>query len=67
MTRVREVCTARNVALITNEDDIILAPGELHYLEQVFGDRATIYPTGGHCGNFTQHEYVDRINAYFRP
>lgn len=59
--------SARNVALITNEDDIILAPGELHYLEQVFGDRATIYPTGGHCGNFTQHEYVDRINAYFRP
>lgn len=57
---------ARNVALFTNEDDIILAPGELEYLEQLFGGRATIWPTGGHCGNFTQREYVERLNDYFR-
>jgi hypothetical protein len=58
--------TARNVALFTNEDDVILAKGELEYLERVFGDRATVFPTGGHCGNFTQHQFVDRLNAYFR-
>jgi pimeloyl-ACP methyl ester carboxylesterase len=58
---------ARNIALVTNEDDIILAPGELVWLEQLFGDRATVYPTGGHGGNFTQYEYVERLNAYFRP
>jgi pimeloyl-ACP methyl ester carboxylesterase len=58
---------ARNVALFTNEDDIILAPGELEYLESVFGERrATIYPTGGHTGNYTQYQYVERLNAYFR-
>jgi pimeloyl-ACP methyl ester carboxylesterase len=59
--------TARNVALFTNEDDIILAPGELDYLEHVFGDRATIFPTGGHLGNYAQHQFVDRLNAFFRP
>jgi hypothetical protein len=59
--------TAPNVALFTNEDDIILAQGELEYLERVFGDRATIFPTGGHLGNYAQHEFVDRLNAYFRP
>ena len=39
------------VGLVTNADDIILGPGELQYLEDVFGTRAHIFPTGGHLGN----------------
>lgn len=58
--------SARNVALLTNEDDIILGEGDLAYLEQLFGDRATIYPTGGHGGNLNQYEVVERLNTYFR-
>ena len=42
---------AANIGLVTNADDIILGPGELQYLEGVFGARARIFPTGGHLGN----------------
>lgn len=39
------------IGLIHNEDDIILVPGDIDYLQGVFGDRARIFPTGGHMGN----------------
>lgn len=58
---------AGNVGLFTNEDDIILAPGELAYLESVFGDRATVFPTGGHGGNFAQRDAARRIQLFFGP
>ncbi len=57
---------ADNVGLITNEDDIILAPGEIDYLNDLFGDRAAIYPTGGHCGNYLQRDVAKRIIEFFR-
>jgi hypothetical protein len=44
--------------VMTNENDFILKPGELDYLKQLFGDRAKIYPIGGHGGNF---EYKDNL------
>ncbi|MDD2308180.1 MAG: alpha/beta hydrolase [Desulfuromonadaceae bacterium] len=39
------------IGLIHNEDDIILVPGDIDYLQGVFGNRARIFPTGGHMGN----------------
>jgi pimeloyl-ACP methyl ester carboxylesterase len=39
------------IGMITNADDIILAPGELNKLKAVFGRNATVYPNGGHMGN----------------
>jgi hypothetical protein len=39
------------IGLIHNEDDVIMDAGEVDYLHRVFGDRAKIFPTGGHCGN----------------
>ena len=54
------------IGLIHNEDDIILAPGEIDYLRQVFGGRATIFPTGGHLGNLEHHAVVARILRFFR-
>ena len=48
------------LGLIGNEDDFILRPSEISYLRQVFGDRATIFPHGGHCGNMA---YPDNIAA----
>jgi pimeloyl-ACP methyl ester carboxylesterase len=42
---------ADKISLVTNADDIILAPGDIQFLERTFGDRAHIFPTGGHCGN----------------
>ena len=44
--------------LMTNENDLILSPAEIVYLRQLFGDRAKIYPRGGHLGNL---EYKDNL------
>ena len=54
--------------MLTNADDIILAAGELEYLRQMFGDRATIYPNGGHCGNIDHRTVAAALTNYFaRP
>jgi predicted alpha/beta-fold hydrolase len=54
------------IAMMTNNDDIILAPGEINFLRETFGDRATIWPTGGHCGNMEQKDVVAFMENYFR-
>jgi hypothetical protein len=46
------------VVMLGTQDDIILAPGEVAWLEDVFGERARIFPTGGHCGSMDQREFV---------
>ena len=50
--------SSTRIGVITNEDDFILAPGELDYLRRVFGSRIKIYPSGGHLGNL---EYRDNM------
>lgn len=40
-------------ALVTNQDDIILAPGEIDTLAALFGEQARIFSNGGHLGNMT--------------
>jgi hypothetical protein len=54
------------IGLLTNEDDIILAPGEIDYLREVFGERAKIFPTGGHCGNLAHRHVIAYITQFFR-
>lgn len=44
--------------VMTNENDFILTKAELDYLKQLFGERAKIYPRGGHLGNL---EYKDNL------
>jgi hypothetical protein len=39
------------IMLMGNADDLILTPDDLAYLKDLFGPRAKIYPSGGHCGN----------------
>ncbi|WP_242671848.1 serine/threonine protein kinase [Stutzerimonas kirkiae] len=48
----------RKIAVMHNADDIILGPGDLGFLRQTFGERLTLYPYGGHCGNFG---YTDNV------
>ena len=54
------------LGLITTRDDIILAPGELGWLQKVFGPRATVLDTGGHCGNYQRRDFVDALTRFFR-
>lgn len=52
--------------LIHNEDDIILLPGDIDYLRDVFGTRARIFPHGGHCGNMAYPDNVAAMIGFFR-
>jgi len=58
--------TSPKFGLITNEDDLILLPGEIDYLRQLFGSRATIYPSGGHCGNMAYPDNVKAMVGFFQ-
>ncbi|MDG2051155.1 MAG: hypothetical protein P8M78_13440 [Myxococcota bacterium] len=54
-----------SIEVVTNRDDIVLGPGDLEFLSQTFGDRATIHPTGGHCGNLEFDPNVRRMQQRF--
>jgi hypothetical protein len=49
-----------------NENDFILAPGELEYLRRLFGDRAKIYPSGGHLGNLEYKDNLAHTVSFFK-
>jgi hypothetical protein len=53
------------ISLMTNEDDFILAPGELDFFRRVFQHRAKIYPTGGHCGNMGYRDNINHMLSLF--
>lgn len=57
--------TSKKIAVMHNADDIILAKGELDFFKKTFGDRATIYPHGGHCGNISYRDNVRDMVRYF--
>lgn len=54
------------IAVFHNADDIILGPGDLGFLRDTFGERLTVYPLGGHCGNINYHVNTDHMLEFFR-
>jgi len=54
------------IAVMHNADDIILGPGDLGFLRKTFGDRLTVYPHGGHCGNLNYRVNADAMLEFFR-
>jgi len=48
-----------------NADDIILGPGDLGFLRKTFGDRLTVYPHGGHCGNLNYRVNANAMLEFF--
>jgi hypothetical protein len=54
------------ISLVTNADDIILAKGEVEYLQDVFGSRAKVFERGGHCGNMDRKSFVEYMNSQFQ-
>jgi hypothetical protein len=56
---------SEKITVMHNENDIILEPGEIDFFNEVFGERATIYPYGGHCGNMNYTENVAHMVATF--
>jgi pimeloyl-ACP methyl ester carboxylesterase len=57
---------ADKIGVMHNADDVILAPGEIDFFRQVFGNRAKIYPRGGHCGNMAYRDNVTYLVDYFK-
>jgi len=57
--------SAEQIGVVTNADEVILAPGELEYLKQLFGSRIRVYPRGGHCGNMDYRENVEFMLDFF--
>jgi len=57
--------TAEKITLMTNEDDFILASGEIDFFRRVFRERAKIYPTGGHCGNMGYKDNIEYMIDFF--
>ena len=53
------------ITVMHNQNDIILEPGEIEFFNEVFGERATIYPFGGHCGNINYRDNVAHMVATF--
>lgn len=39
------------ILVLGNEDDIILNEHDVEFIRKTFGDRAVLFPRGGHCGN----------------
>ncbi len=56
---------ASHVGVVHNADDIILADGEIAWLKDVFGERAKIWPRGGHLGNFEYRDNVQWMLDFF--
>ena len=56
---------ATKISVMHNADDVILEPGEIDFFPEVFGDRATSYPHGGHCGNMNYRDNVAHMLSTF--
>mgnify|MGYP000470409389 CR=1 FL=1 len=54
------------IAVMHNADDLILGPGDLGFLRRTFGERLTVYPHGGHCGNLNYRVNSDAMLEFFR-
>ena len=54
------------VGVLTNDDDFILAPGEIDYLRRLFGERTKIYPRGGHLGNLEYRDNMEEFVGFFK-
>lgn len=54
------------IAVFHNRDDLILGPGDLGFLRQTFGERLTLFPRGGHCGNMGYRVNTQAMLEFFR-
>jgi hypothetical protein len=54
------------IAVMHNADDLILGQGDIGFLRRTFGDRLTLYPRGGHCGNLNYRVNADAMLEFFR-
>lgn len=49
------------IVLIGNRDDVILNDQDLSFIKNVFGNRAKLFYSGGHCGNIMFGLFVESM------
>lgn len=54
------------IEVMHNQNDLILAPGEIDHFRRVFGARAKIYPKGGHLGNMEHRDNIAHMVSVFK-
>ena len=55
-----------NVAAVSNADDFILTRDDYQFLADTFGERAYLYPHGGHGGNLDYKPVADRYMTFLQ-
>jgi predicted esterase len=58
--------SSTKISVMHNADDVILGAGDLGFLRKTFGNRLTVYPYGGHCGNLNYRVNSDAMLEFFR-
>jgi len=58
--------SSSKIGVVTNENDFILDRGEVDYLRRVFGERAVVYPRGGHLGNLEYRDNMEEFISFFK-
>jgi hypothetical protein len=74
--RLESLCDLRSVApalaandrirVVTNANDLVLAPEDVWFLEDTFGPRLELSDEGGHLGNLWRPDVQDRVMARLR-
>ncbi|HHJ18127.1 MAG TPA: alpha/beta hydrolase [Gammaproteobacteria bacterium] len=57
---------ADKIEVMHNHNDLILEAGEIDFFTRVFGERAKIYPSGGHLGNMEYRDNVEHMVNVFK-
>ncbi len=55
----------KNLFIVHTADDFILEPGDIHWIRSKFGDRAMIFPFGGHCGAMNFPAFSEYLKQLF--
>jgi hypothetical protein len=62
-----ELGADQNVYVMDNLDDFLLQPGDAEKILANFGERAVIYPRGGHVGNLWFDDNRQWIINHIQP
>jgi hypothetical protein len=57
---------SNNTFLITTADDMIVQPQDIAWFKEQFGNRAIIFPYGGHCGEMNFPQFPKALQAIFK-
>ncbi|MBS1969385.1 MAG: hypothetical protein JSU04_03720 [Bdellovibrionales bacterium] len=59
------VQTHKNLFIVHTADDFILKSGDIDWIRSKFGDRAVIFPFGGHCGAMNFPAFAEYLKSVF--